>query len=209
MPRTTVYRILQTLSAQGVLTDSLEPGPKLVQWALAALSVGGIRDASRPMLDRLVAAFGETASVFVRRGAMRTCVARLEGTEQIRHSLSVGMSIPLHVGSGGRILLAWLADEERERLILESQQASGAPVVNPDGGWEAIRDKGWSVTLGERDPVLASVSVAVFDHAGEVAAALSFSGPRMRFSDERVAAMVAKLQAEAQILGSRIEGTRL
>lgn len=205
LPRTTVHRILQTLTSQEVLTPSLQPGPKLIRWALAALNVGGIREASGPVLDRLVEAFGETASVFVRSGSTRTCIARREGTEQIRHSLSIGMSIPLHVGSGGRILLAWVPSDERKRLIRESQSVSGAPVVEPDGGWQAIREKGWAITMGERDPVLASISVPVYDPDGRVVAALSLSGPRMRFSDRRASEMATQLKTEAQILGAQIE----
>ncbi len=206
MPRTTVHRILQTLAAQEVITASFQPGPKLIHWALAALNVGGIRAASGPVLHRLVEAFGETASVFVRSGPTRTCVARQEGTEEIRHNLSVGMSIPLHVGSGGRILLAWLAPEEREQLIRESRSVSGAPAVEPQGGWQAIREGGWAISRGERDPVLASISAPVFGPDGHVAAALSLSGPLMRFTAERASDMAARLKAEARILGAQIEG---
>ena len=206
LPRTTVHRILQTLTAQEVLTPSLQPGPKLIYWALAALSVGGIRAASGPVLHRLVEAFGETASIFVRSGSTRTCIARLEGTEPIRHNLSVGMSIPLHVGSGGRVLLAWTADDERERLIIDSRTASKVPVVPPQEGWQAIREQGWAITLGERDPVLASISVPIFESNGRVAAALSLSGPRMRFSNGRVMEMAARLKTEAKILEGQIEG---
>lgn len=205
LPRTTVHRILQTLTSQEVITPSFQPGPKLIRWALAALSVGGIRVASGPVLHRLVEAFGETASVFVRSGSTRTCIARQEGTEPIRHNLSVGMSIPLHVGSGGRILLAWLPSDERERLIQESQAASGAPVVEPQEGWRTITEKGWALTMGERDPLLASISVPVFGPDGQVAAALSLSGPRMRFSDGRASEMAALLKAEAKVLEAQIE----
>lgn len=205
MPRTTVHRIVQTLVGQDLLTTTHEPGPRLIRWSMTALHVGGLGAASSPVLDRLVKTFGETASIFVRSGSTRTCVARREGTEPVRHNLSIGASVPMHVGSAGRILLAWLDGEERETLIQSSHGRSGVPVLPASPDWAEIRQCGWATTAGERDPVLASVSVPVFGPDQRVVAALSLSGPRMRFPEDRIATMVKALKREATLLRAQIE----
>ncbi|MHB8191118.1 MAG: IclR family transcriptional regulator [Ferrimicrobium sp.] len=205
MPRTTVHRIVQTLVGQDMLTPTHEPGPRLIRWSQKALHVGGLRTASGTVLDRLVETFGETASIFVRSGSTRTCIARREGTEAVRHNINVGASIPIHVGSAGRILLAWLDNEERETLVHSSHGRSGVPVAQATPDWAEIRQRGWARTAGERDPVLASVSVPVFGPDQRVVAALSLSGPRMRFSEDRIATTIEALKHAAVLLRAQIE----
>ncbi len=208
MPRTTVHRIVQTLISQGILTLAHEPGPRLIRWSLKALHVGGLRVASGPVLDRLVKAFGETSSVFVPSGATRICIARRDGTEAVRHNINIGDSVPIHVGSAGRILLAWLEAEEREALIERSYLLSKVPISQPSPDWTEIRRRGWTATTGERDPVLASVSVPVFGSDKKVVAALSLSGPRMRFVEDRIATTVEVLKHEAMLLEAQTETDR-
>lgn len=205
MPRTTVHRIIQTLVAQEMLTPTHEPGPRLIRWSQRALQVGGLRGASGPVLDRLVKTFGETTSVFVPSGATRICIARRKGTEAVRHNINVGDSVPIHVGSAGRILLTWLKDEEREALIENSHRLSGVAIVQPTPDWTDIRRQGWTATIGERDPVLASVSVPVFGPDMRVIAALSLSGPRLRFPEDRIVNAAEALKHEAARISAQIE----
>lgn len=203
IPRTTVHRILQTLVDLKMLTSTYEPGPRLLQWAAPAYGQQGLEIIAQESLQRLVGQFRDTASVYVRTGAARVCIGRLEGTEAIRHRVHVGAVLPLHIGSGGRVLLAWLDDETRNRLIQQSIAWSqvSLPRITPD--WRQIRHEGWAFTQGERDPILASVSVPIFEGADHVAAALSISGPSGRFDRPRVLAMVQELQKEAQAIRVR------
>lgn len=205
IPRTTINRLLQTMMSEQMLTESHQPGPRLVRWASLALRGSGIRELCGPVLDRLVRQFGETASVFVQSGASRMCLERREGTESIRHHIEVGDAMPIHVGSAGRILLAWLDAARRNALIHQSSTWSGVPIMSPDPDWALIRRRGWLTTVGERDPILASVSVPIVGAEGLVLAALSLSGPRMRFSPERVEEMAATLEQEAKAVGRQLQ----
>ena len=203
LPRTTVYRILKTLIDQGVLTDDYHPGPRLLNWVIRAHPELGLEQRSRPSLKRLVGEFRETVSVYRRIGASRVCVVRQEGLEDVRHSVSVGVPMPLHVGSAGRILLAWLAQAERQALITQSVNATHIIQSQPLPDWAEIQSQGWALTVGERDPILASVSVPLFVKE-EVCAALSISGPKQRFTEDRVKHMIRSLKHEARIIAQVI-----
>lgn len=203
IPRTTVHRILQTMVAEHIVTDSYLIGPRTIRWASRALKGSGLREMCAPSLDHLVSVFGETASVFIPTGAARICLDRREGTEPVRHSIEIGAALPIHVGSAGRILLAWLDDQERERLVEESHAWSGLPVVEID--WALVREQGWVTTSGERDPMVASVSVPVFDVQHRVVLALSLSGPRARLSKKRREDMVEALLEQGGIIGDQLE----
>ena len=204
IPRTTIHRILQTLIAENVITPNHTLDSRPIRWASRALKELGISKASVESLERLAAKFEETATVFLRSGSSRICIDRREPIQQVRHSIDAGVTMPLHVGSAGRVLLAWLTDEERKTLIEESASWSGLPADPYHTDWGEVRTRGYVMTSGERDPLLASVSVPVFGDDGQVVLALCLSGPRMRMPDERLIAMAKGLREEADVLGQRI-----
>ncbi|OFW77266.1 MAG: hypothetical protein A2201_02275, partial [Alicyclobacillus sp. RIFOXYA1_FULL_53_8] len=161
IPRSTVHRLLSTLVSHEVLTPDYHVGNRLVLWAHQALKTSDLRDASVPVLERLVRRFGETASIYVRVGTYRICLERREGVAMLRHTVEVGEPLPLHKGSGGRALLAWLDDETRNELWQASVKRFETHVGLAEPDWQAIRQQGWTVSMGERDPGLASVSVPI------------------------------------------------
>ena len=207
LPRTTVYRILQTLVDKEVLTSCYEPGPRLIRWVSQAEEKFSLQALSRPSLGRLVQEFRETVSVYVRVGASRLCIVRQEGLESVHHSVQVGVPMSLHVGSAGRVLLAWLMPDDRQALIVESVKSTQIPEPNPLPDWTKIQAQGWAMTVGERDPLLASISVPIFNDEEEVLAALSISGPRQRFTLECVDGMVHSLQEEARLIQKILKGS--
>ncbi len=62
------------------------------------------------MLARLHEATGESVQLYVRSGDRRLCVAARDAGTGLRDSVPVGALLPLDVGSGGKVLLAWSPD---------------------------------------------------------------------------------------------------
>jgi DNA-binding IclR family transcriptional regulator len=145
LSRPTVHRLAVALVAHGMVarTDDgrFSLGPRLTGSSLPA--------AARPALERLRDETGESVQLYVRRGDRRLCVASLESPHGLRTIVAVGASLPLHVGSAGKVLRA---DPESSR-------------------------RGWAQSVEEREPGVASVSAPVRDGAGAVVAAVSVSGP--------------------------------
>lgn len=100
-----------------------------------------------PHLTRLRDQTGESAQLYVRDGDRRVCVAAVESPHGLRTIVAVGASLPLDVGSAGRVLVG-----------------------------EAV-PSGWLATVEEREPGVASVSAPVHGPGGSVVAAVSVSGP--------------------------------
>ena len=75
-------------------------------------------------LHELVKATGESASFYVREGDIRSCVARVEGPQSVRHNVRIGERLPLNRGAPGRVILAF----------------SGAP----GEPYESIRERGFT-----------------------------------------------------------------
>lgn len=141
----------------------------------------------RPELRTLVEQTGETASFYVREGDSRVCLYRWEPARSIRHSIVEGARMPLDRGATGRVLLAW-SDDGAELL--------GAGVRRE------TRDRGWALSMGERDPEVAAIAVPVLDAEGRIMGALSVSGLVTRFDAPRQAAILAALEASRSRLGA-------
>lgn len=139
----------------------------------------------RPILDRLSEETGESASFYVRDGSVRVCLFRRNSRQAIRHHLDEGAQLPLERGAAGRLILAY---------------------TGPDGPEAAaLRVAGHAVSVGERDPDTASVSVPVFS-GGQLAGALTVSGLRTRFDAPARARAIDLARAAARELEALIDG---
>lgn len=191
--RPTVYRLLGTLEAEGAVErhDGLySPGPSLLRWAGAYLSRHPLVTLARPFLEELRDRTGETACLFVRQGAQRVCIDKADSPQALRRFIEVGMTMPLHAGSAGKVLLSGLPDEEVAALLARGMPAlTGRTIVRPEemlAELARIRAEGVAVSLAEREEGLASISAPVFGMDGQMKAAIGVSGPLFRFTEENV-----------------------
>lgn len=182
--KSTVLRLAASLEPDGFLVrgpDRLfRPGPEL--WRLGALYQRGLDlgEVIRPALRRLVEATGETASFYVADGDERICLYRVNSPRSVRHHLEEGQRLPIDRGAAGRVLTAYR----------ESSDPAG----------KKIRDRGFYVSIGERDPEVAAAAVPLVDVHGKLRGALSLSAIRTRFDADARKTAVNALKSEAKAL---------
>lgn len=182
--KSTVLRLAASLEADGFLvrgSDRLfRPGAEL--WRLGALYQRGLDlgEVIRPALRRLVEATGETASFYVADGDERICLYRVNSPRSVRHHLEEGQRLPIDRGAAGRVLTAYR----------ESSDPAG----------KKIRDRGFYVSIGERDPEVAAAAVPLVDVHGKLRGALSLSAIRTRFGADARKTAVNALKSEAKAL---------
>ena len=155
LPRATAHRLAVALEVHGFVRRDDEGrftlGLRLVALGRAARDALPIAEAATPALERLRDETGESAQLYVREDGRRVCVLSLESPHGLRTIVPVGASLPLGLGSAGRIL----------------------------AGDDAGR-RGWVESVEEREPGVASVSAPVRAPGGEVVAAVGVSGPLNR-----------------------------
>src|SRR5580704_2518823 len=176
LPRPTAHRLLVALEAHGLVArdaaGAFRLGPRLAELAFRADPAMDLATLASPVLARLQDATGESVQLYVRSGDKRLCIAARDAGAGLRDTVPVGALLPLAAGSGGKVLLAWAPDAARFTV------AAGDGV--PAAELAAIRERGWSASVAEREAGLASVSAPVLRPDGTVAAALCVSGPVSR-----------------------------
>jgi IclR family KDG regulon transcriptional repressor len=207
----TAFRLLTTLvQLRFVEYDS---GTRNYQLGLKLLELGylvsqrlDLPARAMPYLRNLAQESGETAHLSIRDGSEGVFIAKVDGEHGVRMHTPLGRRVPLHSGASMKSLLADLSDEELEAYI-NDQVNSNAPVPDHDRLIEQLhrlRKHGFCVTRSEQTMGAAGVGAPVRDHAGQVIAALTISGPETRFTKENVEKFAALVKHAAAALSVQL-----
>ncbi|GII97509.1 IclR family transcriptional regulator [Sinosporangium siamense] len=201
LSKAAVHRILASLRSRGLVeldeeTRRYALGLMSMRLGLAYLDRIDLRGIAAPELAALSAETGETATLSVRSGDSRIYLEQVTPAREVRMSVTLGVPYPLHVGASSKAFLAFLPEAERDAYL--TRHAPGERgTLNEQA--EHVRQVGYAVSYGERQPGAGSVAAPVFDHTGRPAAAVSVCGPLERFRNEADSCAKALLQATTRI----------
>jgi IclR family transcriptional regulator, acetate operon repressor len=201
----TVSRIMRELADEDLLEKAddgtYQLGARVFSLVTSAAMQGDQAAAVNRVLQDLRDLTGETASLHVRRGDQRVCVASATSRHQLRRVIPIGDAVGLVGTVPGDIFLAGEAEAERDALVSAVLSASARRAQ-----LEKIQfatDHGYSVSSVDSIG-LTGIAVPV-RIAGETPAALALSGPTMRFSAEIAESWLHDLQKAAKRLEPRME----
>lgn len=212
--KTTAHRLLSALVQVG-FADRGEAS-KRYRLGYAIFSLGAaarrfrIMEMARPALQRLAAETEDTVFLSLPDGDEALCVDRCTGAYPIKTlTLNVGDRRPLGVGAGSLALLAFLDDEDIERVLTANAVARQPyPAFDLDtlrGLIAQARKQGYAFNDGRIVSAMTALGVPVFGADGRVVAALSIAAIRERMKSARVKQLAASLQREAQALGGLLQ----
>lgn len=190
--KTTALRIARTLAQDNYLVQRDDGNWRLgraVGWLGACYQATfDVHEVVEPVLRVLSAQTGESASFYVREGNQRTCLARVNGPRTIRHDVRVGVGFSLDLGAPGRVILAY-----------------GGQAGEP---YESIRQSGYAMSLGERDPEVSSVAAPIFGLQWRLLGSICISGPTSRLNKKRLLELAQTIMQAANQLSYAIAGNR-
>ena len=171
LPRATAHRLAVALEVHRLLARDTAGrfvlGPRIGE--LAAALPDPLLAAADPVLAWVRDQCGESAQLYRREGTDRVCVAAAERATGLRTTVPIGARLPLTAGSGAQVLCAW-GEPEVLADVLGAAQFSTRTLTE-------VRRRGWAQSIGQREAGVASVSAPVFTAGGQLAAAISISGP--------------------------------
>jgi DNA-binding IclR family transcriptional regulator len=209
----TAHRLLRSMIAEGFVVRSGDRryrlGLDFFSLAARAEPPENLREICHPRLLHLSATLNETVFLLVRSGFHAVCLDRADGPFPIRSFTGdIGGRIPLGVGQGSLVILAFLPEEEREEVIRFNlpRLIDMGPIdeIYLRNEIEKARASGCSTTETGLIPGMTGVGVPIFDTNGRVVAALSIGTASDRLTPQRKAKVIELLEREARDIGARI-----
>ncbi len=184
LPRTTVYRILNTLQFHGIVRRSQNGayglGPRLLSLAASALPEAAVHDLpaiAQPHLERLSGATGEGCKVSIVDDGHLLVICAAAGKQEYALTVVPGQRLPLHAGAAGKTLLAHMPKAEVEALLdaglIRYTANTLANAKKLLAELARIRHQGWAEDHGEYVPSIHALAAPIMDPTGKMVAALS------------------------------------
>ena len=201
----TVYRLAQAMSEHGLL---IKDGQRF-RLGLTLLRLGSlvsesidVRSTALSHLRWLKERTSENVELQICHDGVRVTIEFVAGTHNVRPFGEIGTSLPLHMGAGGKVLLAWCSNSEREALIDGSRSRFGdhQPFDRQEfhSQLDYVRAVGWALSEGERVNDVAGIAAPIFNFAGQVSAAIVLAVPTIRMSEVEKARFVPLVCAAAR-----------
>ncbi|WP_163577128.1 IclR family transcriptional regulator [Halomonas faecis] len=212
----TTHRLLQALHGQGFVTQDAELGVwkidvKTFRIGNSFLEARDFVATSRPFLRRLTAQTGETANLGIRDGGTAVFLAQSESPQMMRMITRLGSRAPLHASGVGKALMAWLPDDEFERILAERGLArvTANTLHTPEAlraDLAEIRRRGYACDREEHAIGLHCVAACLHDEHSTPLAAISVSGPMARIPETRLAELGELVRDTAAEITARLGG---
>ncbi|KPU44562.1 HTH-type transcriptional regulator KipR [Oxobacter pfennigii] len=190
MNRTTIYRILTTLSAHDFITVSEKSGKyKLgsvfVVLGATVLSEMDLRKSAGYHLKKLSEISGETAHLCMYYNMTAVNIDIYDSPQENKIAPRIGKELSLHASSPGKIFLANFCDDDLEEYIQKGLAPSTQyTCTSPDEikkMVKKIRQEKLAYDLRESTDDRSGISAPIFNYKNQVIAAIGAVGPYARF----------------------------
>jgi DNA-binding IclR family transcriptional regulator len=213
IPRSTVYRVLNSLEARGLVVrgedDLYRLGPQLLRLARAVPGGFDLVALSRPLMEDLARTLCCSVKLSVLDDGMALVVATAESPETYSVTTQVGRRFPLHAGAASKVIAAF-GGEAMRRLVLGGalERRTAATITDArslDAELAEVRRRGHAIDRGEFAPGIHAVAAPVFGPEAQCVAALSI--PYLEGAGERREQEILRaLLPCAKLLSARLGG---
>jgi DNA-binding IclR family transcriptional regulator len=217
-PKATLYRFLQTLTHQGMLSydpdrQTYALGVRLVRLAHAAWAQSSLAPLARRHLDELSAETGETIHLAQMDQGQVLYVDKRNAARPVEMFSQAGKVGPAYCTGVGKAMLAHLPPDALEAALarqsfhrftphtLDSPEALAAEL-------EAIRRRGHAFDREEHEAGIICVAVPILTRGGRVIGALSVTSTTARTSLAALEAAAPEIKATAARIAAEAESWR-
>lgn len=218
LPRTTLYRLLGTLVARGLLRRDPSRrvyglGARCFEYARSAYAMPDLVAAASVELRALRDMTGETTYLATRDGHEVISLERCDGAHSQRSHTALGQRKPLHCTSQGKAILSALPAEQRDAIVKELHLTPVTPRSITDRRRLATElrltaTRGWSIDDEEIVPGVRCCGAPIVDSEGQVRGAISVAGPAFCLTMERLALVGPEVAEAARRIGAQLSATQ-
>lgn len=211
--KSTAYRFVAHLESEGYLlrdeAGAYVVGPKLARLGAGVSYYASLRKISRPVAQALSNETKETVNLGVLDGQEVLYLEVIESPHSFRMASQPGMHRPVNCTALGKALLAYLPAEHRDEIlpVLAFERVTARTIASRARFQKElmrVAQQGYAIDDQETDMGARCVAVPIFDEGGNVAAAISVSGPITRISRDRIHAYAAATKRAARAISEQL-----
>jgi DNA-binding IclR family transcriptional regulator len=211
----TAFHLLKTLVHLGYVRQDddrrYRVGTRLFVQAAAAFDEVTLVDLAMPFLRRLAEETGETTHLAVRADSGIAVIAKADATASVRASERVGIVRPAHATGIGKVLLAALTADERERFLAAARLEAYTPntIVDPDvlrREIERVAADGIAYDDAEFNREVRCIAAPVRNFSRQTVAAIGISGPLWRVTLQALPRLSGVVASTAHALSESLGG---
>jgi DNA-binding IclR family transcriptional regulator len=191
----TIHRILDTLKYRGYVeqdphTQKYQLGLKALELGMAKLHQMDLVREATPYLKELVNQCNETVHLGILEEEEVLYLLKEESSQTIRMYSWVGKRAPLHCTALGKVLLAYLPEEEIKKILDKRELPRFTENTITDKRklekeLSKVREQGFALDREENEKDVCCIAAPIKNYQGQVIAAVSISGPAFRI-DKKV-----------------------
>ncbi|QGZ65554.1 IclR family transcriptional regulator domain-containing protein [Paraburkholderia acidisoli] len=218
LPRTTLYRILATLNARGLVRRDPSRhvyclGFRCVEMARQAYAMPELVSAASHELRALRDLTGETSYVGTLEGIDVVSLERYDSPHTQRSRTSHGHRKPVYATSQGKAILAALPAVERDAIVAAVRLKAHTEMTITDrrrlvAELRVVASRGYAIDDEENVLGTRCVGAAITDAHGVVRGAISVAGPAYRLTHHRLELLGPELVAAARHIGALLTPLR-
>jgi len=211
LPRTKVFRLLQTLQSMDYVRCSEDKrhftlGPALLRGGFSYLASLDMVEVAQPILQRLRDATGLSSHMAIRDRREIVYVSRFPARSTIASSVNIGTRFPVHATIMGRMTICEMADQELDELFGEEPlprftKQTPTTLKALKALLAEDRERGYAVSQAFFEEGVSAIAAPVRDGGGRVVAAINVTAVNAHIEEQAMhgALKEAVLDAASEI----------
>ncbi|MBW2308344.1 MAG: IclR family transcriptional regulator [Deltaproteobacteria bacterium] len=172
-------------------TKTFQLTPKILSLGFAFLHHSGLRDIVLPHLKKLNEATNETVNLAILDGAEIVYLERVQTSHLITTNIRPGSRRPIHCTSMGKVILAFSAEDEREKILsrISFEKYTEKTIINKNrfvAELNKIRKSGYAENNSELDKDLFAIAAPLLNNNGEAVGGINMVIPMSRVSKDKI-----------------------
>ncbi|MEN2768209.1 IclR family transcriptional regulator [Ornithinibacillus xuwenensis] len=212
LPKPTAYRLLSALESMNYVykikdrehDSRYRLGLKLLELGQLVSDQLEVRKIAYPYMENLSKEINEAVHLVVVNHHEATYIEKVESNKAIRLYTRIGKNSPLYIGSGPKLLLAYLPEARRDEIIELGVQNQALDRRTFSEELSRIHAEGYSYSVGEQDENTTGISYPIYDYRNIVIAALTVSGLSTYFEGDNLCTIKTKTKEMAEAISQKL-----
>ncbi|MEQ9812189.1 MAG: IclR family transcriptional regulator [Azospirillaceae bacterium] len=211
MPPSKAHLYLVSFSRLGLViqdpvTTRYSLGPYAIQLGVAAINQLDLVDVAREHMEWLQETTGVSVSLSIWGNKGPTIIQKIDGPMPLPLAIRVGFVLPLLTSATGRIFLSFLPEREWRDIAGQEGILRPAALGKVDEVRETVRRARIASSDSEVNEGFAALSAPIFDHDGQLLAAITILGLRSMVESRPEGAMAGSLREAAHTISRSLGG---